>query len=187
MTYYFIYKSYSQGIKDDGQRYYLNKRVKEDISEEETSGKGPQWSEEELSGQRGEELQSPWGGNKCRRFQMPTLRWLPKCHSSEEPSCRCRRCRFPGLGRSPGGGNGSPLQHSCLENSMDRGARRATILGIMKSQTRLSTQGLDSRWDDEKRLSNTVKKGLTGGKKVRDKRIQSINWFVQVEGPKSFG
>ena len=34
MTCYFIYKSYSQGIKDDGQRYYLNKRVKEGISDE---------------------------------------------------------------------------------------------------------------------------------------------------------
>ena len=34
-----------------------------------------------------------------------------------------RRCRLdPGLGRSPGGGNGNPLQYSCLENSMDRGA-----------------------------------------------------------------
>ena len=41
-------------------------------------------------------------------------------------------------GRSPGEGNGNPLQHSCLENSMDRGARRATFHGIAKSQTWLS-------------------------------------------------
>ena len=34
---------------------------------------------------------------------------------------------IPGLGRSPEGGNGNPLQYSCLENSMDRGAWRATI------------------------------------------------------------
>ena len=33
---------------------------------------------------------------------------------------------IPGLGRSPGGGHGNPLQYSCLENSMDRGAWRAT-------------------------------------------------------------
>ena len=35
-----------------------------------------------------------------------------------------------GLGRSPGGGNGSPLQYSCLDNPMDRGAWRATVHGI---------------------------------------------------------
>ena len=37
-----------------------------------------------------------------------------------------------GLGRSPGAGNGSPLQYSCLENSMDRGAWQATVHGITK-------------------------------------------------------
>ena len=45
---------------------------------------------------------------------------------------------IPGLGRSLGGGNGNPLQYSCLEHSMDRGALRATVHGIAKSQTRLS-------------------------------------------------
>ena len=45
---------------------------------------------------------------------------------------------IPGLGRSSGEGNGSPLQYSCLENLMDRGAWRATVHGITKSRTRLS-------------------------------------------------
>ena len=45
-----------------------------------------------------------------------------------------------GLGRSPAGGHDNPLQHSCLENPMDRGAWRATAHGIPKSQTRLSIQ-----------------------------------------------
>ena len=40
-----------------------------------------------------------------------------------------------GLGRSPGEGNGKPLQYSCLENSMDRGAWQATVHGVAKSQT----------------------------------------------------
>ena len=40
---------------------------------------------------------------------------------------------IPGSGRSPGGGNGNPLQYSCMENSMDRGAWRATVHGIAKS------------------------------------------------------
>ena len=38
-----------------------------------------------------------------------------------------------GLGRSPRGGNGNPLQHSCLENSTDIGAWRATVCGVPKS------------------------------------------------------
>ena len=43
-----------------------------------------------------------------------------------------------GLGRSPGEGNGNPLQYSCLENPMDRGAWGATVHGVTESQTRLS-------------------------------------------------
>jgi len=46
---------------------------------------------------------------------------------------------IPGLGRSPGVGNSNPLQYSCLENSMDRGAWRASVHGIAKSQTQLSS------------------------------------------------
>ena len=44
---------------------------------------------------------------------------------------------IPGLGRSPGAGNGNPLQYSCLENPMERGAWRATVREVAKSQTRL--------------------------------------------------
>ena len=46
--------------------------------------------------------------------------------------------RFLGLGRSAGGGHGSPLQCSCLENPMDRGAWRPTVHGVEKSRTQLS-------------------------------------------------
>ena len=45
---------------------------------------------------------------------------------------------IPGLGRSPGEGNGSPLQYSCRENPMDRGAWWATVHGVAESLTRLS-------------------------------------------------
>ena len=45
---------------------------------------------------------------------------------------------IPGLGRSPGGGNSNPLQCSCLENPMDRGALWATVQGVAKSLTPLS-------------------------------------------------
>ena len=59
---------------------------------------------------------------------------------------------IPGLGRSPGEGNGNPLQDYCLENPMDRGAWQATVHGVAKSQTRLSdfthslTPSLPSLW-----------------------------------------
>ena len=42
------------------------------------------------------------------------------------------QCLIPGLGRSPGEGNGNPLQYSCLKNPMDRGAWWATVLGVAK-------------------------------------------------------
>ena len=42
---------------------------------------------------------------------------------------------IPGSGRSPGEGNGNPLQYSCLENPMDAGAWWATVHGVTKSQT----------------------------------------------------
>ena len=46
---------------------------------------------------------------------------------------------IPGWGRSPGGGNGNPLQYSCLGNPMDRGAWWATVHGVGKNWTWLST------------------------------------------------
>ena len=45
---------------------------------------------------------------------------------------------IPGSGRAPGGGHGNPLQYSCLENPLDRGAWRATVHRVAKSQTQLS-------------------------------------------------
>ena len=45
---------------------------------------------------------------------------------------------IPRLGRSPGEGNGNPLQYYCLENPMNRGAWQATVRGVAKSRTRLS-------------------------------------------------
>ena len=45
---------------------------------------------------------------------------------------------IPGSGKTPGEGNGYPLQYSCLENFMDRGVWQATVHGVAKSRTRLS-------------------------------------------------
>ena len=64
---------------------------------------------------------------------------FPGGSDGKESACIVRDLgSIPGLGRSPGEGNGNPLQYSCLENSMDGGAWWATVHGITKSQTRLS-------------------------------------------------
>ena len=61
----------------------------------------------------------------------------------------------PGLGRSPGEGNGNPLQYSGLENSMDRGAWQATVHGVTKSQTQLTAEHIctqlftHQQWSEE--------------------------------------
>ena len=62
-------------------------------------------------------------------------------HGSDgkEPACNAGDSGLIlGLGRSPGEGNGYPLQCSCMENYMDRGAWWVTVDGVAKSQTRLS-------------------------------------------------
>ena len=64
------------------------------------------------------------------------LRWL----SNKESACNAGDpSLIPGSGRSSGEGNGNPFQYSCLENPMDRGAWWATVHGVAKSWTRLST------------------------------------------------
>ena len=59
---------------------------------------------------------------------LPAMQEESACNSGDPGS-------IPGLGRSPGEGNGYPLQYSCLENPMDRGACQATIHWVAKSQT----------------------------------------------------
>ena len=51
----------------------------------------------------------------------------------------------PGLGRSPGGGHGTPLQYSCLDNPIDRGASRTMVHRVTKSQTGLKLLGIHAR------------------------------------------
>ena len=88
------------------------------------------------------------GGSSKHRLKFPYIYLLKKgggvflrWHSGKEYSCQCRKCKrlkfYPGLGRSPGGGNGNLLQYSCLENSMDRGAWWATVYGVAKSGAQL--------------------------------------------------
>ena len=64
---------------------------------------------------------------------------FPRGSDGKESMCNAGDlCSIPGLGKSPGGEHGNPLQYSCLENPMDRGAWQATVHGVTKSQTQLS-------------------------------------------------
>ena len=63
------------------------------------------------------------------------MRFTPRWHSGKEFACSAGDTgSIPGLGRSPGEGNGTPLQYSCLENPMDGGAWQAIVHGDTKSQ-----------------------------------------------------
>ena len=73
---------------------------------------------------------------------------LPGGTSGKEPTCNVGDLRdtgwIPRSGGSPGGGHGNALQYSCLENPMDRGARRATLHGVTRGQTRLRQLSMHS-------------------------------------------
>ena len=74
--------------------------------------------------------------NICQQLQHAGR--LPWWLSGKESTRNARDMGLiPGWGRSPGGGNGNPLQYPCLENSTDRGAWWATIPGVAKNHTPL--------------------------------------------------
>ena len=75
---------------------------------------------------------SPFLGEHSEAWGFPSGSVVknPPINAGDESS-------IPGSGRSPGEGNDNPLQYSCLENPMDRGAWRATVHGIAKSWTQL--------------------------------------------------
>ena len=66
------------------------------------------------------------------KFHVPS----PMAHVGKESVCNAGdTALIPGLGKSPGEGNGNPLQYSCLENPMDRGTWWATVHGVTESDT----------------------------------------------------
>ena len=83
-----------------------------------------------------------WVGKiPCRKDRLltPVFWGFPAGSDSEESTCNAGNLgSIPVSGRTPVEGNGNPLQYSCLENPMVRGAWRATVHGVAKSRTQLS-------------------------------------------------
>ena len=77
---------------------------------------------------------------------MYTYAWASPVAQWQRIRLQCRRrSLIPGLGGPPGGGHGNPLQYSCLESPMDRGAWWATVPKVVKSQTRLKRPSTHTR------------------------------------------
>ena len=77
------------------------------------------------------ELYTPWPRILFKGFPCSSVLKESTCNAGDLGS-------IPGSGSSPGEGNAKPLQYSCLENPMDRGAWQATVHGVTKNQTQLS-------------------------------------------------
>ena len=80
---------------------------------------------------------------------------------------------IPGSGRSPGEGNGNPLQYPCLENAMDGGAWWATVHRVAKSWTRLSNFSF-FHFEEEER----VKRLSWRWEGLVNSRGQQVGWMV---------
>ena len=77
-----------------------------------------------------------------------SVKGFPDGSDGRESACSAGEWDLiPGSGRSPGGGHGNPLQCSCLENPMDRGAWRATVHGVAKSRTQLNDQHIGCQFE----------------------------------------
>ena len=72
----------------------------------------------------------------CQQIKYDSIISFPRSSFGKEPACNAEDLgSVPGSGRSPGEGNGNPLQYSCLGNPMDRGAWQAAVYGVAKSDT----------------------------------------------------
>ena len=84
----------------------------------------------------------PEMGNNVKMWKKQVIRASQVVPVVKKPPTKAGDVRdvglIAGLGRSPGGGNGNPLQYSCQENPIDRGAWQCRVHGVIKSQTQLS-------------------------------------------------
>ena len=110
----------------------------------------------------------------CQCIRWPT---------DKEFAFLCRRCRKAGLitgsGRSPGGGNGNPLQNSCLENSMDRGDWWAAIPRVTKNQTWLNDLACMHTLSMDQKLSKSSKSGASWASLIAKSNSQHASMMMK--------
>ena len=106
----------------------------------------------------------------------------------QERRARCHRFDPMGLGRSPGEGNGNPLQYSCLRNPMDRGIWRATVHGVTKESDMTSclnnnlhiweeTRKRGTKTDQKKKIKYLSRKGPTKKEEMEEK-VRSLPKYI---------
>ena len=101
-------------------------------------------------------LEGTQAGIKIARRNINNLRYadytFPGGLTDKESTCNVGDLGLiPGSGKSPGEGNGNPLQYSCLENPMDRAVWKVTVHGAAKSRTRLSDFNSPPLWQKVKK------------------------------------
>ena len=122
-----------------------------------------------------------WPECNCSRFGGE--------HSSTRLSCKESACNagdkgdvgsIPGLGRSPGGGHGNPLQYSCLENPMNRGTGGATIHRVAKSQAWLK-RFFSTMWNQGNILDTAFHPDL---RRLGTDTVETVYqlWNVNIQG-----
>ena len=105
-------------------------------------------------------------------------RGFPGATSVEEPTCQCQRPRFHlRVGKIPWRRIWQPIQYSCLENPVDRGAWRATVHGVAKSDTSAHTK---THIDQNGLNRDKGKYSITATIRARESRIKQAHWFCGV-------
>ena len=90
-------------------------------------------------------------------FLLTKLTGLPRWLSGKESSANAGDVGLsPGSGRPPGGGNGNPLQYSCLEKPTDRGAWWATVCGVTKELDTTEQLNDDNKWGPTPQISRQL-------------------------------
>ena len=103
-----------------------------------------------------------------------------------EPVCQCRRHKGwgfnPWFGKNPGGGHGNPFRYSCLGNPIDRGAWRAAVHRVTKSQTRLKWLSMHACIDFRLDWFWTKKKKILRLWHFLDYKIEcKISWWYDLQ------
>ena len=99
---------------------------------------------------------------------------FPGCTDSKEPACDAGDpSSIPGSWRSAREGNSYPLQYSCLENSMDRGARQATVHRVTKSRAQLSNEH-----NNNNSTGNYIQYPVVNVTETMKKNMYMYNWMT---------